>query len=238
MANYQRYTARLQVHLQYLKPYSWLFAVALIIGGLSSIMLYKAWQQLQTKPAVTVVEVNPFEAENDQLRKLLAKREVALSVSRQANEQMQKLFAEEIGKQQQLAHELGFYRSIMAPENIVNGVAIHGVELTQGLLPNQYQLKLILTQLSKQKSAIKGHAEIVLVGIENSAAKRYKLDELIEIKSKFSFKYFENIEAEFVLPTDFTLSKVEIVIKVPAGRGKKVGMTEQVFNVADILRNT
>ena len=138
-------------------------------------------------------------------------------------------------KAEALEKELAFYRSVMVTDADVEGVAIHGVELSQGVAPEQYQLRLILTQLQKRKVKVKTNATVLLLGTLNGGPAELSLSELINKKLDFEFNYFQIMDSDFVLPSGFNLQRIMVKVKVAASRGVKGGEIEQVFNVPELL---
>ena len=147
----------------------------------------------------------------------------------------QQLFSEQHQKQRELERELSFYRSIMAPENSADGVSINGLELTPSLLPRQYRMKLILTQLQKRKQSLKGKAEIKLVGVQDGEALELDLAKLADLKLSFKFRYFQILDAEFTLPEGFELSHLKAKVIVPSSRWTKGSQAEVEFAAVDVL---
>ena len=237
MANYQRWLDRIQVLERKVRPSSvyllLLVLLAFVLGALS----YNLWSD-HNRP---VLENN-----TEQLGKLtkqlniqaqsLAARNLELALSRETNAKMQDLFAEQHGKEKDLLRELAFYRSIMAPESIADGVAIHGLEFPPNLLPNQYRLKLILTQLQKRKQSLKGRAEFSFVGVQDGKVAKLSLATLTGDKSlSFRFRYFQVLETEVTLPEGFKLSRIIAKVIVPSSRWTKGSQAEMELSALDLM---
>ncbi len=162
---------------------------------------------------------------------LLATRNLELSIERAANNNMQKMFAKQQQKEKELRRELAFYRSIMAPEHQVEGVAIHGFEMMPSLLNNRYRVQLILTQLQKRKQGLKGRAELTFIGLKQGEITHIPLSSLVDDKFNFSFRYFQVLSTELTLPEDFELSRVEVKVTVSTSRAS----VEQSFSAQELL---
>ncbi|NMH65759.1 DUF6776 family protein [Shewanella salipaludis] len=237
MLNYHRWRDRLQVLERKFRPsslyLSLLVLVAFTLGGLSCYQLLTSEQPLLQHNSD---KVQKLLAQVQEQAQQLASRNLELAVEREANNHMQQMFAEQLQQQQELQHELGFYRSIMAPENNAEGVAIHGLELTPGLLAGQYRLKLILTQLQKRRQKIKGKGELTLMGIQEGEPLELSLSQLMDGKLNFDFRYFQVLEAEFSLPEGFNLQRILAKVIVPSSRWTKGSQTEQSFDAAELLQ--
>ena len=236
MPNYHRWIDRMQVIERKFRPSSvylcLLVLVAFTLGGLS----YNLWSEHN----LPVVESNTEQIDTlvKQLKnqaQVMASKNLELRVEKEANDKMQLLFSEQHQKQRELERELSFYRSIMAPENNADGVSINGLELTPGLLPRQYRVKLILTQLQKRKQSLKGRAEIKLVGVQDGEAVELDLAKLADLQLNFRFRYFQILDAEFTLPEGFELSHLKTKVIVPSSRWTKGSQAEIEFAAVDVL---
>jgi len=236
MLNYHRWLDRLQVLERKNRTSSiyliGLMVVCFLLGAIS----FNLW--LSFAPEATP---NSASGKRKLLQELetqaqaLASRNLALSIADNANKEMQEMFSQQLSAQKALEKELAFYRSVMVTDADVEGVAIHGVELSQGVAPEQYQLRLILTQLQKRKVKVKTNATVLLLGTLNSGPAELSLSELINKKLDFEFNYFQIMDSDFVLPSGFNLQRIMVKVKVAASRGVKGGEIEQVFNVPELL---
>ncbi|MCL1141935.1 DUF6776 family protein [Shewanella gaetbuli] len=166
--------------------------------------------------------------------KTLASRNLALTIEQEANKNLQQMFSEQLVRQKALEKELAFYRDLMAPEKEVDGVTIYNAELKPGMLPQQKQLQLVLTQQKKRQSNIKVSVDADLIGVLDGQVKQYTLTELTQNKYNIDFKYFYILEAELDFPDNFELQRVTFNINVRANRGTKGGRLEQSYSVDEL----
>ncbi|ABV35705.1 conserved hypothetical protein [Shewanella sediminis HAW-EB3] len=236
MPNYHRWIDRMQVIERKFRPSSLylclLVLVAFTLGGVS----YNLWSEHN----LPVVKSNTEQTDTlvKQLKsqaQVMASKNLELTIEKEANDKMQQLFSVQHKKQRELERELSFYRSIMAPENNADGVSINGLELTPNLLPRQYRVKLILTQLKKRKQSLKGKAEIKLVGVQDGEAVELDLAKLTNVQLSFKFRYFQILDAEFTLPEGFELSHLKTKVIVPSSRWTKGSQAEVEFAAVDLL---
>ncbi|MDF0533773.1 hypothetical protein KDN34_12110 [Shewanella yunxiaonensis] len=237
MANYHRWLLRLQLLERSIRPSSLyllgLLLVAFAVGALS----LSLWQDNSpTSNKSNVKKINQLTSELNSQSQILASRNLELQLAKESNKEMQEMFAKQHQKQQDLERELAFYRSIMAPENNVDGVAINGIELQPGHKKRSYRLRIVLTQLQKRKQSLTGRAEVSLQGLKSGKENEIQLESLIgKDKLGFSFKYFQVLEVEFVLPEAFELQRLSAKVIVPASRWSKGGETEQSYSVPELL---
>ncbi|MCF1429087.1 MAG: hypothetical protein LPH21_06920 [Shewanella sp.] len=235
MSNYHRWADRLQGAERRYRASSWylllLVLVAFVLGGLS----YHLWlaQQPQAKDAGDQ-QIQRQEKELQARSSALASRDMELLVAREANDNMKKMFNEQLEREKQLQRELSFYRSVMAPENNAEGVAIYSAELIPGLVPGKQRLELILMQLEKRKQVVKGRAEVLLVGTQDGVADTLSLKSLTDANLNFSFRYFQMLDSEFDLPEGFELARVQVKLVVPGNRRTKGAESEQIFSVPEL----
>ncbi|NRD72948.1 hypothetical protein HQQ94_06790 [Shewanella sp. VB17] len=168
---------------------------------------------------------------------VLVSKELELTLVKETSNKMQQIFAEQHNKQRELERELNFYRSVVAPESSADGVFIDEINLTLSLLPRQYRLKLILTQLQKRKQSLKGKSSIILVGIQNKKIVELDLAQLLDDKELFDFNfiYFQIQEMEFTLPEGFELSRVKVSVKVPSSRWEKGSVANIEYSIEQLL---
>lgn len=164
----------------------------------------------------------------------LASKEMELAVSQQSSNDLKEMFAKQLEQEKQLQRELSFYRSVMAPEKIADGVVIQGVELRAGLLAGQQRLELVLMQLQKRKQPIKGMLNVKLIGVKNNQRTSFMLNKIIKKKLDFNFRYFQLIDAEFVLPAEFELARIEVKVVIPRSRWTKGAQMMQTFTIPEI----
>lgn len=239
MPNYHRWVDRMQVVERKIRPSSVYLLSLMLVTFFIGVLTWDVWlSQHQVVPN----QSNDREGELSQALKsqaeVLASRNLELSLEREANNNMQQMFLEQHQKQKELERELAFYRSIMAPEHQADGVAIHELEMSSSLLPNQYRIKLVLTQLKKRKQALKGKAELVFIGLQAGKVTKLALDSLTEDKFIFSFRYFQSLETVVQFPDGFKLSRVEAKVIVPSSRWSKGASAEQAFTVQELLNMT
>lgn len=237
MSSLRHWWFRTQYRERQLRPSSvyllFLVLVAFCCGGLS---YYLYSDSLPTGSGKAHQKLTTVQQQLERQANVLASRNMELSLAKRSNQEMQALFAKQHQRQQELERELSFYRSIMAPEYSVDGVAINSLELQPKLPPQQYHLKLILTQLKKRKQQLKGYAEVVFKGIKAGKQVALPLASLDNgAKLDFSFRYFQVLETDVSLPEAFELQQIAVKVVVPRSRWSKGGETEQSFSVPELL---
>ncbi|GIU08754.1 DUF6776 family protein [Shewanella morhuae] len=236
MPNYSHWRNRLQVMDRKYRSssiyLSCLVLVALLLGAWISFLLLSSDDPVVKHNG----KAQRLSVELEAQTQLLATRNLELSVEREANAQMQDMFGQQLKKQKELEHELAFYRSIMTPDDNAEGVAIHGLEITPGALADEYNLKLVLTQLQKRKQSIQGRAELTLIGVQNGKSVNLNVNKITGSKLEFDFRYFQVIDTKVTVPAGFNLQQVKVKVLVPSSRWTKNSQTEQIYSAPELLQ--
>ncbi|WP_153915316.1 DUF6776 family protein [Shewanella sp. TC10] len=237
MLNYHRLLDRMQVQERKFRSSGLYLSALILISFIVGVLSHTVFISEVVEPQDEAIEITELKTELKRQSHVVSRLEMVLSIEKEANANMKQMFGKQIQQQKTLEQELAFYRSLVSPEKEVDGVAIHGLELSKGLLPDSYQMRLILTQLQKRKNGVKGVADIVLVGVQDEKQVEISLSDLQIEKFNFSFRYFQMFDAEISLPQDFDLQRIKAVVQVTATRGAKGGRIEQTFEISELLES-
>lgn len=128
----------------------------------------------------------------------------------------------------ELKQEVAFYRGIVAPRgDTEGGLNIQSFRVEKSSEEHAYRFKLVLTQLAKMDTAVKGRVRIDISGVKEGKPTSMSLADVssgavpsLDLK----FKYFQTIEGNLVLPAGFAPTNVMVEI-VPTG-GKLAGFNK------------
>ena len=153
--------------------------------------------------------------QNDALRAQAASAELARRVDHQAYADIEKTLGELQAQVARQREELAFYRGIVAPEDGLGGLHIQRLEVLPGSADRQFHLRLVLVQSLRQEAVATGNVEITLVGSRDNMPVRLTINELgsADVHPAFSFRYFQNVEQDIVLPEWFEPASVEVEVK-------------------------
>ncbi|KFZ38351.1 hypothetical protein HR45_07645 [Shewanella mangrovi] len=237
MANFRRWWHHMQLRERHLRTSSlYLFALVLVAFCCGAVSHYIYSDASPVGGGKYRKLAQQYQQQLETQATVLASRNMDLSLAQETNKQMQEMFAKQHQRQQDLERELSFYRSIMAPEYSIDGVAINSLELLPKAAAGDYKLKLVLTQLKKRKQQLKGKAIIQLKGSKAGEDVEIPLESVNNgAKLDFSFRYFQVLETEMSLPEGFKLQQIAVKVVVPASRWSKGGETEQSFSVPELL---
>ena len=169
-----------------------------------------------------------LERQNAKLNAKVAELEMARSLDREAYGQVERTLGELQSQLSRQGDDLAFYKSIVSPEDGVQGLRIHRFEVQRGAEPREYVLKLTLVQAMRHDSVASGLAQVVLRGTENGRPAHHTVGELLgrpKAALPFSFRYFQTIEQEVTLPEGFEPFEAEVQVR----SGKLRSPVEQAF---------
>jgi hypothetical protein len=143
------------------------------------------------------------------------------------------LVRQELARQEEQIADLGeglrFYRSLMAPGEIAEGVSFQGIEVVPGDGPGRYAYRLVAQQEARKHDSVRGTLQINVLGRSDGEAISYTLAELagdLEGDSiPLRFRYFQAIEGELVIPEGFEPQVIEVLATVTSPR--KLELREQ-----------
>ncbi|MGL5360992.1 MAG: DUF6776 family protein [Shewanella sp.] len=234
MANFRGGLNWLQ-RMDHYRPSSIHLAILVLVAFLLGAGGSYSWLNRDTDSEPQEGSLEGIFAEQETQTQQLAARNLELAVAQEANAQMQQMFGEQLKKEQELQRELAFYRSLMKPDDNAEGVAIHGLEMTQGARAEEYHLKLILAQLQKRKQAIQGLVELTLIGQQAGKPLELNVNKLTGAKLAFDFRYFQVIDTPVTVPAGFNLQQVKVKVLVPASRWTKNSQTQRLYSLPELI---
>ena len=134
-----------------------------------------------------------------------------------------------IVKQQE---DIAFYRGIVTPDDSA-GLRIQNFSLSRGVGPLAYNMQLVLAQAFRSDRQLAGHVELNIEGVRQGEAVRLSLSDLrpdaTSNRLKFSFRYFQDLKTDLVLPKGFSPQRV--IVKITP-QGKSAKTVEESFEWA------
>jgi hypothetical protein len=175
------------------------------------------------------VKIEHLEKDNREMRTKLAELDT-FRVGR-ANEQAE--VARSMGELQaqvaREAQELAFYRGVVAQGATSIGVKIEKLRITPGTRANGYIVHLSLLRTGKPDAEASGTVVFTLDGTQGTAAHTLDFPALTPQhlrEMRYSFRYFQNIDQEVVLPAGF--KPEQLSVEVSSGH-KDVASLSQTF---------
>ena len=217
-----------------------------IIGGCVSglIVVWVAYQLGQIRAGYNGLEassryaeledrLDDARAQKDELHRKIALLETGNKIDEEAYSLVEQRMIDlqnEILVQQE---DLAFYRGIVADQQA--GLRVQDLEMLAGADESSFSLRLVLAQAMRASQRISGSVELRVEGVRDGEPLTLGLTELgVNAEQRkalagFAFRYFQNLEADLVLPEGFTPERV-IVKLMP--KGKRAKSVEKTFDWA------
>jgi hypothetical protein len=178
-------------------------------------------------------EIRDHESQNQTLREHIAVLETAAKIDREAYRRVEDELTELQTKILDQQEDIAFYRGIVTPDDTA-GLRIQNFSLSRGLGPLTFNMQLVLAQAFRSDRQVAGTVELSVEGVSEGQAVRLGLLELLpqeerKNRLKFSFRYFQDLKADLVLPRGFAPQRV-IVKVTPTGKSAKT--VEESFDWA------
>jgi hypothetical protein len=150
----------------------------------------------------------------------LRRAAAALETDRASQAQERAEVARTIGElQAQVARqvqELAFYKGIVVKEANAAEVKVQELRIGRGAQPGRYTVRMTLVQSGRPDSTVSGTVILSVEGNRAGAAARLELPALLPAAQRelpFSFRYFESLNPEIVIPADFRPERLNVEIR-------------------------
>jgi hypothetical protein len=190
-------------------------------------------QKANERYAELQAEFIDIQKENRRLRDRVALLETNNKVDSEAYRRVESQLSQLQEKILDQQEELGFYEGIVGPSQSA-GLRVQDFELAQGIDSSAYRVHLVLAQALRNDRRVSGYVELMVKGVADGEMRTLNLRDLAADGHKngrldFSFRYFQNLQANLVLPDGFAPSLV-IVKLTPSG--KKAEIVEKTYEWA------
>ena len=147
-------------------------------------------------------------------------------MGQQALEMVRRDLADQKEQIASLEEGLQFYRSLMAPGEIAQGLSLRPLELVALDSPGYYSYRIVAQQEARKHSQLKGELSAEVIGVLAGQQVSYSLAELSsDIEGSeiaLRFRYFQSIDGELSLPEGFEPRSVSLVATATAPRKMEV----------------
>lgn len=176
---------------------------------------------LREAVALQQQQIADLEGERHRLRQQIAALERASQIDREAvrrsKEELQKYQDEHLEFQE----ELTFLRGLVSNGTAKAGLRVRDFRIESGGEPTSYRYRFTVAQVLKDQETVSGKIFVTLDGKREGKDHSLPLKEITRDKEdslKVSFKHFQELEGELVLPEGFEPIGVTIDVK-PEGEG-------------------
>ncbi len=167
---------------------------------------------------------------NKRLSEKVAVLETAAKIDEAAYSKVEAELVELQARILEQQEDIEFYKGIVN-ENDGAGLRIQDFSVSQGFGEREFDLRLVLAQAFRSTRQVSGEVELVVEGIRQGEAVRLRLGELAggadaSDSMAYSFKYFQDLKAQVVIPPDFAPERVHVIVHPSGGKSKTV---EDIF---------
>jgi hypothetical protein len=158
------------------------------------------------------------------LKQELANSTRAEFISRSANNQIQTALAEKDEQLAGLKADLDFYERLVGSSGRRHGLIVHNAEFAPES-DGAWQYTITLTQNINRGGTTSGQMRFDVDGVSAGKLMTVSWNELLQDAKvpgqKFSFRYFQQLEGNVMLPRNFIPQRVRVTLKGPFGSVEK-----------------
>jgi hypothetical protein len=161
--------------------------------------------------------------ESQRVKNDLEQRVALLETDSKVKAEAYKQVESQLGEMQALiqtqSEDIAFYRGIVGDQTV--GLRVQDFGLFPGAAPGDFSVRLVLAQALRNGRRVSGSVELAVTGERDGHSTVMQLGELVVDgpgRLPFSFRYFQNLEAELHLPSDFAPQSVTVRVR-PKGKG-------------------
>jgi len=173
-------------------------------------------QTVSDRKAITALraELQQSQAHIAELEAAVVDAELGVSVQTTAAHALRQNLTDMHDKNAVVIEELTFYKSLMAPSSLPQGLQISELVIESTAVENSFRFQLLLTQVAKRRSYISGEVSIDVIGHFVGAQDVEGVLSLTELAEaaiyplRFKFRYFQDIAGLLEIPSSYTPQRV------------------------------
>lgn len=170
-------------------------------------------------------QLQTLNSESADLRRELATYQLSAEVDRKAGEELRKRVVELRAEKAALQRDIDVYRILTSNKNSNPQGISFGVFSVAPTTEGKHLFKLVVQKLAGGDDEFSGELTATIVGQREGKEAKFPLHELALNKNEplaaaipLSFKFFQNIETEIVIPEGFSPTRLELAVKSNARR--------------------
>ncbi|MEX2489698.1 MAG: DUF6776 family protein [Pseudomonadales bacterium] len=171
-------------------------------------------------------QVEERELQIENMRQEIAHLKVGEEVDSRATEEVRQTVESLQTQIAELEEEIQFYKGVMLPNVEQKGLRIERFRLTKTDEPGRVRYNLLLTQVVDEHEFIQGGVSINVTGTQDGDDLTLSLAEITAQDRDtrgFKFRYFQNIDGEFIFPEGFEPGVVNVTAQSSGGNSRKRG---------------
>ena len=201
---------------------------ALVLGG------WGAWRTFAPQPANAAEQLKQQSRRIDQLEQQVATLTRSDQISRQANSELQSTLAERDEEIASLRADIAFYERFVGATGQRRGLSVHELKLVPQRDPQLWHVVATLTQNMNRGAVSRGRLQLTVEASEDGRMHKLDWAELRQQQGApgldYSFKYFQQVEGDIVLPAG--VKPVRVIARLMPESGAAI---EQGFTWGDTV---
>jgi len=170
-------------------------------------------------------EKKELSKENKKLSEQIAVLKTSDKVDREAYRKVEAQLVDLQSRILEQQEDIEFYKGIVN-ENDGTGLRIQDFQISQGLGEREFDLRLVLAQAFRSTKLVSGQVDMVVEGLQEGEPVRLPLADLAADsdsgKLGYSFRYFQDLKTEVVIPPDFIPERVHVIVRFKGKNSKTV----------------
>ena len=177
-------------------------------------------------------QLSQMEERNETLASRVAVLERSSLIDRQAAESVRVTVRELEEQKAELRRTKAFYQSVIAPEDLKEGVRLNAFDLMPGGKPNHYHLRMVVSQVSRTNNFLRGNVTATVSGKQDGKNATFSLLELAGTDKSpvLGFRYFQSFPEDrglmnVVLPENFEPETITVNVRIRSGGARSITET-------------
>lgn len=211
------------------------YGLALSVAGGDWAQMRDRAEALAAERDVLADDIDSLRRDNQRLREQLTFLEQSVEIDQMACASVRSSLKSMQAELAETREQVAFYRGIVSPEQGRAGLRVHNVVVRPLETARQYTMQVMLVQSVRRNRDVSGSTNIRIEGLQDDTAVQLDWADVAlgeEAQLPFSFKYFQELAGEFVLPSGFEPTRVRVFAD-PRGANNLV---EQQFEWSEIVR--
>ena len=199
------------------------FVAGVLLGGFGSFNLL--WSATQENDYFRE-QLAPLSRQVEELQQWQADNQIRRDIDAAALELVRLELASQQGTIAELERGIKFYKSLMAPGELADGLTIRSIDIIAQEQPGHYQFRIMVQQSARKHELLTGTLNVWVVGELDGKEAKFDLTklsaELPNTDIRLRFKYFQAIDGELALPAGFIPQIVQMSAKSTKPRRSEI----------------
>ncbi|MFT4519600.1 MAG: hypothetical protein ACI9JM_001997 [Halioglobus sp.] len=204
-------------------------ATVLLLVYVALTAFYPFWKSEPGTPRLLNKQLAAVERDLQEARAEIEMNRVRHEVDRKALELVRVEMAAQKEHTADLEENLRFYRSLMAPEGVAEGIRLRVPELVLQENTSELAFRIVVQQEARKHALLRGKLKVKVSGELGGEEVTYSLTELSQdlddSATALQFRYFQSLEGKLTLPEGFEPSQISVVAAM--SKPRKVEVQEQ-----------